>query len=291
MLSTRKPLDITAAIADLRAEEQRAKEAQQQAKIQEEQTNRTQRRAAFELWLVRTFSPALLQALGYQISQPTSWDVRIVFAYQGITFIGTWSSDRICLSTEPESSYQYVYDTESFLRAIAFLQEEEQAKAAQRAAAEAMHQRCLARVEAAKAATVPWAWPAGRELTIYHWRWCVAPASPESNAEHDQGYSLQGDLSAMGDIAIYPQRYRKEGRVVMVRYAVPTAERLTSRRVADLPSDLRAPRTITVRGVRYDYNQHDADGEALFCEDAESELKIDLGDEWPVAWVREALAR
>lgn len=302
MLGTFTPLDITAAIADLRAQEQRAKEAQQQAKIQEEQSNRTHRRAAFERWIAEAFSPALLQALGYQISQPTTWDVRIVFTYQGIVFIGTWGNDRIGLTTEPESSYQYAYDTESFLRAIAFLHETatrlhaqraaaEQAKAEQRAAAEQAHERCLARVEESKAATVPWVWPAGRELTIYRWRWCSAPASAECVAEHDGGYSLQGDLTKDGEIAILPQRYRMEGRVVMVRYAVPGAERLTIRRVADLPSDLRVPRTITLRGMRYDYDQRGADGEALLCEDAESELKIALGDEWPVAWVREAMAR
>jgi hypothetical protein len=283
MLGTLKPLDITAAIADLRAQEQRAKEAQQRAEIQEEQGKRTLRRAAFERWIAEAFSPALLQALGYQISQPTTWDVRIVFTYQGIVFIGTWGNDRIGLTTEPESSYQYAYDTESFLRAIAFLHEtatrlhaqraaeeqakaerlaaEEQAKAERLAAAERAHERCLARVEESKAATVPWVWTAGRDLT------------------------------KDGEIAILPQRYRMEGRVVMVRYAVPGAERLTIRRVADLPSDLRVPRTITLQGMRYDYDQRGADGEALLCEDAESELKIALGDEWPVAWVREAMAR
>ena len=297
---TVQPLNIGAAIRAMRqkAEREEAERLAERERAWKQEVNK--RSMEFEVWLRKVFSPALTSALNYTIAN-SDHDNWIVFEYEGMAFEGRWQRDRLAVTTRPESMHKQAWNDETMLQAIATVYDhfiiareqqatQEAAAAAALLAAQQAHERCTARVAQAKAASVPWIWPAGRELTIYRWSWCTAPASADGSAEHDGGYNLQNDLGPMGDIAVYPQRYQKKGRVVVVRYATPIAEQITVRSIADLPDDLRVPRQIHLPGIRHNYRCQDENGDPTLSDDEEDAvLQIDLGGEWPITWVRDAL--
>lgn len=142
------------------------------------------------------------------------------------------------------------------------------------------HAACEARIVDAKAAVVPWAWPEGRELVLYHWRW----------GDECEGWSLAGDLDRAGMVTLQPEPGRR-ARTLMLRYAAPVAEQWIVGSVEALPDALRTRRTVDVLGVMRDSNEQDDAGNPLLIPDARYGITVPLAYDWPIAWVRDALTR
>lgn len=290
-----EPMDLAAAIAARRAEAAAAEQewrASQEGRLAHE---RAERWVRFQLWIEATFSPALLAALHPTFVKRGEHQHPVMrFVYEGVSFDASWQGDELLVAatdgrlTGRVGDLLHAHDDDTLIKVLAYLHPRYVAadetlaeQAAAREAALAMHARCQERVRAALASAVPWEWPAGRELTIYYWTW----------GEDDDGYSLAGDLDSAGFVTLAPHRFDAQPRQLMLRYVSPIAERLTIGRVADLPAALRVARKIAVSGIENDYSQQDDDGDPLLVERADVALLVETGDQWPVAWVRDALLR
>lgn len=88
-----------------------------------------------------------------------------------------------------------------------------------------------------------WRWPAGREVTIYGWRWCIATGAGDEDAEFDAGWSLQDRLDRDGYVQLEATRDRGQRRRRILRLDPlahkPIVERITFSSVEMLPHELR----------------------------------------------------
>lgn len=159
---------------------------------------------------------------------------------------------------------------------------------AERAAALEMHARCVSKVEAVKAGAPAWVWPAGRELTIYSWRWCIAPGTAEGNAEYDEGFSWQRSLSGSQPLHLEQSAGVSRRTLILPPSAIPIAYEIKIASLKDVPTSLRVPYTINVPGMRHEYGQSDDDGDPQLVEDPKACLIIQIGVQ-PIEWLREAL--
>lgn len=119
-----------------------------------------------------------------------------------------------------------------------------------------------------------WTWPAGREITLYHWCWCRAPGTDEANAEFDGGWTDQSTPDADGFL-VFPGETshalpRAPRHLRLSPDSLPTVERFTFSSIESLPHRLTDIATICTLS---DDPQADEDG-------CRSVGRV------PVAWVR-----
>ena len=291
--------DLMAAIETYR--EGRAQEVQERSRryVEATLTATADTLKRFEAWLHDTFSAELLDALhleqiGVDVDVNPHARATTRFTVDGVIFPCVWDGSTLEIRTAPDVGFYWVASDADLIAAVSDLLENVAARQAElaeearvTAAALAEHTRCQERVAAVLAATVPWQWPVGRELVIYHWTWCTAPGD-DGAAVFDDGYSLQSDLNSAGIVELEVERGTPP-RTLLLRYATPIAECLVLRSVADLPRALRQLRTVGVPDVGHTFEQCDADGDPLLTRAPGEMLTIETGDEWPLAWIRGAL--
>jgi hypothetical protein len=129
-----------------------------------------------------------------------------------------------------------------------------------------------------------WQWPAGRELTLYHWRWATAPAMDEDTAEYDEAWATTDRLDRAGWFTTVHGRRFNLG---MHRIgAVVEAKTFTS--VEQLPRTLRRGVTITLPDIDEEWNAHAE--HVLLCARPGAQYLASVGEE-PVDTIKALLER
>ena len=289
-------IDLAAAIAAQRAAwaaEQTAREAAQAAEDAAREEARAARRAAL---LQKYLGDALIAQLQVTLVDPAQHVYG--FGYDGVAYRITVYAHNAELWAHGASSSVGFQTPEGFIVALATLhftaQAERAAQAereAQRAAQLATHARLQAQVDAAYEAAQAqrWQWPEGRELAVWRWHWCTAPAGQSGHhAEYDGGWGLSGRLRDDGLLVLECHRNQPERRLYLSPGCLPIAGVQVFPDMSYLPPDLREPETMTLFGLRYEHAIQDADGEPIIVEDADGTLLVYLGEQ-PLAWVRALL--
>lgn len=113
---------------------------------------------------------------------------------------------------------------------------------------EAEHQRIVPEVERrkAEAAAALWQWPEGKELMLYIWRWCVAPASESGPATFDAAWSA---CPALKDGWL---RTLSGSQIRLTPESLPTTELRVIASVEDLPITFVTSVTIPLPGIDVD---------------------------------------
>lgn len=146
--------------------------------------------------------------------------------------------------------------------------------AAEREARAALLQRETEREAARQAAlTALWRWPEGREVVLYHWRWCIGEGHLDEY-EYDEGWGTQDHLDAEGYVRL--ARYGSpEGRIIKLhmQWHKPIIERLVFGSTDQLP--LALYECVYTRASN-DVNEADSD---------DDDDVINVGTQ-PVAWLR-----
>lgn len=221
------------------------------------------------------------------------------FEYDGVSYRIKWF-DASMLELISGYGYDtvraYISPSYGFLQVLADIHESAcalaQARAEAQAAAQAaaaMHQRCLARIASCRelAQRTTWQWPAGVVARIFRWSWCVAPATGEAEATWDSGYSVSDQLEDGGYVILLPERCRSRVRTIRpAPLALPTVELLAVTSTAELPEGLREPARFVLHGVGYG-PAAGYDDDALYVEDEDGSIPIDVGVDRPVRWVRD----
>jgi hypothetical protein len=125
-------------------------------------------------------------------------------------------------------------------------------------------------------------WPAGRTLTLYRWRWCVAPAQGDGSAAYDEGWSSEDRLTAEGYVTLHQWAATRRLRLLPEAH-LPMVEAQTFASTDDLPVELRHTMTITVPVSEPYVERHAADEEVEV-----TSLDVEVGEE-PVEWVKDLL--
>lgn len=234
MLSAELEQEITALVERARAAETRHQE--EQAQVDRDR----QQKARLELMerVRREWPEDLIRALSVRPAGPARGDgyPYAVFDVDGKTWKALeWGHDwRILAPTGDEAIVSVEKLRARLLIAIGRYRE----VAAEQARQEAEHEAALN-----EARERLWRWPAGREVTIYGWRWCIAAGSGDEDAEFDAGWSLQDRLDRDGyvrlEIAI--SRGQRRRRILRLDPAAHkmVVERITFSSTEMLPHELR----------------------------------------------------
>jgi hypothetical protein len=163
---------------------------------------------------------------------------------------------------------------------------EEEERQAQQAELERRKAKAQAEVEQAVAIAQSngtlFRWPEGRTLTLYRWRWCVAPAQGGGSAEYDEGWSSEDRLTAEGYVTLHQWAATRRLRLLPEAH-LPMVEAQTFASPDDLPVELRHTMTITVPVSEPYVVRHAVDEEVEV-----TSLDVEVGEE-PVEWVKDLL--